>query len=139
MFVGWLLALHPSNMLVYLRDGSAQTRVRAVTLRYKLQIKLSTSPSHSMLTPGQPVPALTLQHQAPGKVATRVPIFKSLVCLGPGGGGGGGGGNPWRKRKLNPGSSAVVVVMVAQWWCCFACVDVPAVHHGGRASAIGDS
>ena len=32
----------------------------AVTLRQKLQIKLSTSPSHSILTPGQPVPGLTL-------------------------------------------------------------------------------
>ena len=46
-------------MLVYLGDGSAQTILRAATLREKLQIKLSTSPSHSILTPGQPVPALT--------------------------------------------------------------------------------
>ena len=30
------------------------------TLRQKLQIKFSISPSHSILTPGQPVPALTL-------------------------------------------------------------------------------
>ena len=28
-----------------------------------------------MLTPSQPVPVLTLQHQAPGKVATRVSIL----------------------------------------------------------------
>ena len=40
----------------YLRDGSAQTIVRAATLRQKLQVKLSTSPSHSILTPGRPVP-----------------------------------------------------------------------------------
>ena len=60
LFVGWLLALRPSNMLVYLRDGSAQTILRAATLRRKLQIKLSTSPSHSILTTGRPVPALTL-------------------------------------------------------------------------------
>ena len=53
--------------------------LRAATLRYKLQTKLSISPSHSMLTPGQPVPALTLLHQAPGRVATGVPILKSLV------------------------------------------------------------
>ena len=45
----------------------------------KLQIQLSTSPSHSVLTPGRPVPALTLQCQAPGRVATGVPIFESLV------------------------------------------------------------
>ena len=55
----------PSNMQVYLRDGSP------ATLRHKLQIKHSISPSHSILTPGQ--------HQGPGRVATRVPIFKSLV------------------------------------------------------------
>ena len=42
-------------MLMYLKDGSAQTVVCAVTLRSKLQIKLAISPSHSILTPGQPV------------------------------------------------------------------------------------
>ena len=59
-FVCWLDALCPSNMLVYLRDGFAQTRVRAATMRQKLQIKLSISPSHTMLTSGQSVPVLTL-------------------------------------------------------------------------------
>ena len=68
-------------MRVYLRDESAQTILRAATLRQKLQIKLSISPSHSILTPGRPVPALTLLRQAPGRVATGVPIFKSLVWL----------------------------------------------------------
>ena len=76
LLVGWLLAC---NMLVYLRDGSAQSSERAATLRQKLQIKLSISPSHSILTPGQPVPELTLQRQAPGRVATGVAISKSLV------------------------------------------------------------
>ena len=56
LFVGCL----PSNMQVYLRDGSAKTIVRAATLRQKLQIKLSISPSHSILTLGRPVPMLTL-------------------------------------------------------------------------------
>ena len=37
------------------------------------------SPSRSMLTPGQPVPAMTLKRQALGRVATGVPTFKSLV------------------------------------------------------------
>ena len=64
-------------MLVYLRDGSAQTVVSAAALWWKLQIQLSISPSHNILTPGQPVPALTLQRQMPGRVATGVPIFKS--------------------------------------------------------------
>ena len=60
LFVCWLDALSPSHRLVYLRDGSAQTILRAATLRYKLQIQRSTSPSHSILTPGRPVPVLTL-------------------------------------------------------------------------------
>ena len=85
-------------MRVYLRDGSAQTILRAATLRQKLQIKLSTSPSHSILTPGRPVPALTLQCQAPGRVATGVPIFKSLIWLDP--------EKFQHKRDSNPGSSA---------------------------------
>ena len=59
-------------MLVYLRDGSAQTILRAATLRSKLLIKLSTSPSHRILTLGRPVRALTLYRQAPGTVATGV-------------------------------------------------------------------
>ena len=46
-----------------------------------MQIKLSVSPSHCILTPDQPVPALTLCRQAPDRVATGVPIFKSLVQL----------------------------------------------------------
>ena len=33
LFVCWLVAKRPSNMRVYLRDGSAQTIVRAATLR----------------------------------------------------------------------------------------------------------
>ena len=33
MFVGWLVAYRPSNMRVYLGDGSAQTILRAATLR----------------------------------------------------------------------------------------------------------
>ena len=50
-------------MLVYLKDRSAQANLHTFTLRQKLQIKLSTSPSHSILTPGRPVPELTLQRQ----------------------------------------------------------------------------
>ena len=63
-------------MLVYLRDGPAHTVVRAVALRQKSKIKLAVSPSHSMLTLGQPVPVLT---QAPGRTFTGVQVFKSLV------------------------------------------------------------
>ena len=85
-------------MLVYLRDRSAQTILSAATLRQKLQIQLPTSPSHSILTPGRPVAALTLQCQASGRVATGVPSFKSLVRLDQ--------GKSRRKRDSNPGSSS---------------------------------
>ena len=71
-------------MQVYLRDGPAQTILRAATLRKKLQIQLSISPSYSILILGQPVPAMTPKCQAPGRVAAGVPIFKSLVWLDPG-------------------------------------------------------
>ena len=86
-------------MLVYLRDGSAQTVLRAATLRQKLQIRLSTSPSHSIPTPGQPVPAMTLRRQAPGWVATGVPIWKPMVRLDP--------EKSRTKRDSNTGSSAL--------------------------------
>ena len=52
------------------------TVLRAVTLRQMLQIKLSTSPDHSTPTP---LPALTLQRQAPGREGTRAPLLKSLM------------------------------------------------------------
>ena len=61
-------------------QGWICTILRAATLSWKLQTKLSTSPSHSILTPGRPVPALT---QVPGRLATGVPVFKSLVWLDP--------------------------------------------------------
>ena len=68
-------------MLVNFRDRSLQSIVLAATLRQKLHIKLAISPRHSILTLDQPVLALTPKRQAPGRVATGVPIFKSLVCL----------------------------------------------------------
>ena len=64
-------------MLEQLMDGPAKAIVRAATLRQKLQIKLSAS--HRVLTTGQPVSALTVERQAPGGVASEVPVFKSLV------------------------------------------------------------
>ena len=41
----------------------------------------SFSPSHSILIPAQPVPGMTPQRQAPGRVATGVSIFKPLVVV----------------------------------------------------------
>ena len=69
----------PDKMLFDLKDGSAQTVARTATVRYKLYIKLAASTIHSIQTPGQPVPALTLQRQVPGRVPTGVPVFKSLL------------------------------------------------------------
>ena len=67
-------------MLVYLRDISAQTIIRAATLREKLRIKLATQLQHTIAWPN--ISALTTHRQTPGKVATGVPTFKSqFVCL----------------------------------------------------------
>ena len=74
----YLVACLPTSN-VYLRDGSAKTIVRTATLSWKLQIKLAVSTNHSLQTPGKPVLALTLQCQSSGRVATRVPVSKSLV------------------------------------------------------------
>ena len=52
--VCWLLNV-PATCL----DGPVQTILSAATLRQKLQIQLSTPPTHSIRTPGQPVAALT--------------------------------------------------------------------------------
>ena len=60
--VGWLL-WRPSNMLVNLGGGYAQTIVRAATLRQKPQIKFAVSLGHGRPTPRKPVPRLVLQRQ----------------------------------------------------------------------------
>ena len=62
MLVGCLLS--QQQAIVYFRDGSAQTILRAATLRQKLLIKLFISPSHSILTPDQPVGDERLLHFA---------------------------------------------------------------------------
>ena len=66
-------------MLVYLRDRSAQTIARADTHRQKMQIKLSISYSHSILTQGQALTALSEHRQGPGRVDTEALISQSLV------------------------------------------------------------
>ena len=50
----------PATYKLYPGNGFAPTILRGATLRYKLQIKLTISPSHSILTPGQSVLALTI-------------------------------------------------------------------------------
>ena len=49
--------------------------------------------------PGQPVPVLTLYRQAPGRVTTGVPVFKSLVLLNP--------EKSRRQQDSNPGPYAL--------------------------------
>ena len=49
LFVGRLTSQQQASVS---RDGSALTVLRAATVRYKLQIRLSTLASHSMLTLG---------------------------------------------------------------------------------------
>ena len=44
-----------------------------------LQIRLASSSSHSVLTTGQPVAALNRKKQAPDRLTTGVPVFKSLA------------------------------------------------------------
>ena len=56
---------------MYLRDGPAQTVVRAATLRQKQQSRLAVSPSHGALTLGQPGLVQVLESQRPGKAARR--------------------------------------------------------------------
>ena len=97
LFVG---CFQTSQQHASVSRGSAQTTLRAATLRQKLQIKLSASPGHGILTPSQPVPALTLERQAPGRVASGTPIFKSLVCVDT-------EKSSRHKRESNLGSSAL--------------------------------
>ena len=68
-------------MTVYLRHGLEKTIVRATTLWLKMQIKLAMSSVDSILTPGPLVLASIPWRQASGRVATWVPVSKSLVWL----------------------------------------------------------
>ena len=58
-------------LLLYLCDGP-HTTVQVATLRPKLRSDCLSHPIQSTLTLDQPVPALTLWHQAPGRVTAKV-------------------------------------------------------------------
>ena len=81
--VGWLAASRPSNMLVYLRDSSAQTSVNAATLRRELQIKRSdtvpTSPSADPITTG----AWQRRHWSTWYDSTRKKIYTEKAGIEP--------------------------------------------------------
>ena len=75
----WLLAPRPSNMLVYLRDGSAQPSVRAATLRQKVADHACCL-TQSQITDTPPTSPIA-DAKAPGGVATEEPMLKSPECL----------------------------------------------------------
>ena len=52
-----LVGCLPSHQHASVSQGQIYSILRSATLRWKLQTKLSISPSHSILKPGQPVPA----------------------------------------------------------------------------------
>ena len=101
---------------------SGLTMLCAATLRYNLQIKFAISLSQSFLTPGRPVPVLTLYYQAPGRVATRVPTFQSLVWLDPGKRGSNSvppalWANTWPPGQPSGGlHSGMVSTLLTRWW-----------------------
>ena len=79
-------------MLVYLRDGPAQTSLHAATLRQELQIKLSLIQSKYTETRQT---SLSADPVTPGRVATRVPFFKVTGMTRP-------GKSQQKKEGLNP-------------------------------------
>ena len=86
-------------MLVYLRDGSAQTILRAATPRWKIQIQFSTSPSHSILTPGSTSASADPTMPGAWQGSHWSANFLVTGMTRP-------GKKPRRKRDSNPGSSA---------------------------------
>ena len=52
------------------------------SVKQKSRIKLPILPSHGILTPGQPVPTLTQQRQAPDSAATKAPMSELLIGTG---------------------------------------------------------
>ena len=88
-------------MLVYFMDRSAQTVVRAATLRQKLQIKTFYLTQSQYTDTGSTSPSTDpIMGQTSGRAATGVPIFKSLVLLDP-------EKSPRRKQESNPRSAAL--------------------------------
>ena len=59
-----------------LRVGSDQTIVHRSQNEIRVTEQLAVLPSHSTLTPGRPVLALTLSRQASVRAAARAPVFR---------------------------------------------------------------
>ena len=96
LYVCWLLACLASQQHASVSQGRicedictcCHTEIEVISnvishpLSLSLSLSLSLPPSLPplpILTPGRPVPTLTLSRQAPGMVAPGVPIFESLV------------------------------------------------------------
>ena len=77
-FVCWLPNIPATRLCI---SGTNLLRQLYVLPRWdrSCRFKPSTSPSHRILTPGQPVPALILYYQPPGRVAIEIQIFKSVA------------------------------------------------------------
>ena len=77
--VAWLLNV-PSNMLVYLRGRICSDNFTCCHAEIEVADQTSyLTQSQYTDTKAGPVPALTLQCQVPGRVATGVPFFNLLV------------------------------------------------------------
>ena len=59
----WLLSV-PATCSVYIRNESSRSMSCVASVRKRLQTKLVISPSHSILTQGQPVLAFTFVRMA---------------------------------------------------------------------------
>ena len=91
-----LVACLTSQQHASVSQGRICSILRAATLRYKLQIKLSTSPSHSILTPGQPDPILPTAWQGCHWSANFLSHWYDSTLK-----------KSWRKWDSNPGSSTL--------------------------------
>ena len=86
-FVGHLVSLCLTKMPCVSQGTDLLLAVlHAIMPGWKLQIKTAISPSHSELTQGQPVLALTVSEpsiycQAAGRVVSSVPVYMSVVWL----------------------------------------------------------
>ena len=82
------------------RDREIETEAKRGSLPRHWDRSRRSNTFYLTLTPGQTVPELTIYCQVPGKVATREPVFKSLVWLNP-------EKFPHRKRESKPRSAAL--------------------------------
>ena len=101
VFVGCLLNFPPTCDR-YFRDRSALTIIPVAILKQEYLIKFAVSPSHIIPTTTQTILILSLNHQAHGRMASTVPVAKSLVWFDQG------------QHGLIPGSPTLEVDAIPQ-------------------------